>query len=204
MHYHVYNTPGFILGSKASGEASRFIYIYTKELGLVGAHAQNTRSVNSKLRYALDAPALATVSLVRGKNMWRLKSAVPEKRYASVFKEDQEKLQLCARVFALIRTLVAGEEANPELFDLVHGFLEFIEKDFNGNVSGDSAAADIKNAEAVLILRVLHMLGYIPDSELAQQFAYGNEWSADIVKAMATHKKEAILVINESLRASGL
>ena len=69
MSYHTYNTEGLILEAKPIGETSQYVYVFTRELGLVGAHAQNTRHITSKLRYALDAPARSTVSLVRGKHV---------------------------------------------------------------------------------------------------------------------------------------
>ncbi len=197
MAYHTYNTPGLILGSTPSGEASRYVYIFTKDLGLVGAHAQNTRHVSSKLRYALDAPARSQVSLVRGKNMWRLISAVPDKRFYSVFGEDTERMMLCTRTFSLIKKLLAGEEAHPELFDVVNDFLDFIQ-------NPEPASVDLKDAEAVLVLRILHSLGYIPENDLAKQFARGTEWNPEIISAMAPYRKEAIKIINESLRATGL
>ncbi|MEK7390557.1 MAG: recombination protein O N-terminal domain-containing protein [Patescibacteria group bacterium] len=195
LHYHTYNTLGLILGSAPSGEASRYVYVFTKDLGLVGAHAQNTRNINSKLRYALDAPARSHVSLVRGKNMWRLISAVPDKRFYSVFKENPEKQRLCARTFSLIKKLLAGEEANPELFAVVNEFLDFIEKEEQNT---------LKDVEAILVLRILHYLGYIPGNDLTRQFAHSTGWNSEIISAMAPRRKEAVKIINESLRETGL
>jgi DNA repair protein RecO len=199
--YHIYNTPGLILAATPSGEASRFVYVFTKDLGLVGAHAQNARSVKSKIRYAIDAPARAQVALVRGKNMWRLVNAVPDKRFVSVFGVGTEKFELCARIFSLIKKLMPGEEANPVLFSLIDSFLEFIETNSNDS---DSLDFDLKAAEAILILRMLHILGYIPDHSLATEFAQGTEWNPEIVSAMIPQRKEAVKVINGSLRATGL
>jgi len=195
LAYHIYNTPGLILAATPSGEASRFVYVFTKDLGLVGAHAQSARSIKSKIRFAIDAPARSQVALVRGKNMWRLVSAVPDKRFVSEFGIGTEKFELCARIFSLIKKLMPGEEANPKLFSLIDEFLNFIQTDSN---------LDLKSAEAVLILRMLHILGYIPEHELATEFARGTEWNAEIVAAMVLKRKEAVKVINESLRATGL
>lgn len=202
MHYHTYNTLGLILGSSPSGESSRYLYIFTKELGLVGVHGQNIRSVNSKLRYALDAPARSYVSLVRGKNMWRLVSATPDKRFFSVFENQPEKLALCVRIFSVLKKLLAGEETNQELFLLVNNFLDFLMSDMTDLV-GESIG-DLRDIEAILMLRILHRLGYVPTSTIAEQFAYGTEWNAEIVSAMTPHRKEAIKIINASLNASDL
>lgn len=190
------------MGGTPSGEASRFIFIFTRDLGLVGAHAQNTRHVSSKLRYALDAPARSTVSLVRGKSMWRLVSAVPETRFVTFFDDEPEKLALVVRIFSLLKKLLPGEEADPRLFDLIDSFFEFLK-----TVScGQDGAGDveIKDAEAVLVLRILHRLGYIPDIDLARQFAHDTDWTVELVAAMSSRRKEAVSVINESLKATDL
>jgi DNA repair protein RecO len=202
LAYHIYNTPGFVLGGTPSGESSRFIFIFTRDLGLVGAHAQNTRHTSSKLRYALDSPARSHVSLVRGKNMWRLVSAVPETRFVTFFKNEPEKLALVARIFSLLKKLLPGEDADPQLFVLVDSFLEFL----NTTAFGPGSAGDIemKDAEAVLVLRMLHRLGYIPDTDLARQFAHSSDWTVAAIAAMKSRRKEAVGVINESLKATDL
>ncbi len=174
------------------------MFIFTRDLGLVGAHAQSTRRVDSKLRYALDAPSRSTVSLVRGKNMWRLKSAVPDKRFYSVFKENQEKFKLCTRTFSLLKKLLAGEEANAPLFDLVNNFLDFLEEKEITDVN------DFKNLETIIMLRILYVLGYVPENDLTRQFAHSTEWTMEIIKAIEPQRKEAVVIINESLRASEL
>lgn len=195
MHYHTYNTPGLIIAGAPSGEASRYVHVFTKDIGLIGAHVQNARNINSKLRYALDAPARSHVSLVRGKNMWRLVSAVPDKRFYSVFKENPEKQRLCARTFSLIKKLLPGEEPNPELFAAVDEFLDFIEKEEQNT---------LKDVEAILVLRILHILGYILENDLTRKFARSTGWNSEIVSAMTSQRKEAIQIINESLRETGL
>lgn len=210
MNYHTYNTLGLVLGSAPSGEASRYVYVFTKDLGLVGAHAQNARNINSKLRYALDAPARSQVSLVRGKNMWRLVSAIPDKRFYSVFRENPEKQQLCARTFSLIKKLLAGEESNPELFSAINEFLDFVAMEGKSRVGGDlvgernDACLDLKDIEAILVLRILHFLGYIPENDLTRQFAHSAGWNSEIVSAMTPRRREAIRIINESMRETGL
>lgn len=207
LNYHIYNTSGLIIAGVPSGEASRYVYIFTKDLGLVGAHAQNTRNISSKLRYALDAPARSRVSLVRGKNSWRLVSAVPDKRFCAVFAENSEKIRLCARTFSLIKKLLAGEEANERLFSVVSDFLDFLETmetDGVGKDGKDGKDENVKNVEAVLLLRILHLLGYLPENKLTREFARGAVWNEEIVRAMSPYRKEAVKIINESLRASDL
>lgn len=179
-----------------AGETSQYVYIFTKDLGLVGAHAQNTRNINSKLRYALNVPAKSHVSLVRGKNVWRLISAIPDKQLYIIFKNSPEKLKVCANVFSLLKKLLAGEEANPELFSLVDSFLIFLQTDLSDE--------EIKNAETIFLIRMLSILGYMPDNDIVREFAFGDDWNTEIIMKITSLRKEAVKIINESLRATDL
>lgn len=199
MSHHVYNTTGLILDKLPSGETSDFVYVFTRDLGLVGAHAQNTRSVKSKLRYAIDAPARSTVSLVRGKNKWRLISAIPDKSYFVTFRNNPEKQKLCAQTLYLIKKLLAGEEPNQELFQVVNEGLDFLDTGISTDIPDQ-----IRNFEAILILRILHILGYIPETETLKPFYMSTDWDAELVTSFTPARKDAVKIINESLQASGL
>lgn len=199
MSYHTYNTEGLILDTKPTGETSQYVYLFTRELGLVGAHAQNTRHISSKLRYALDAPARSIVSLVRGKNMWRLISAIPEKSFFAAFRDNDQKQIISTRVFFLIKKLLAGEESNRELFDLVNGGLDFLEKGIEAKNT-----EQIKNFEAIIILRILHLLGYVPEIEQLKKYYETSDWNGGVINDFTSLRREAIRVINDSIRESGL
>ena len=68
MH-HIYHTEAFVLGSRNVGEANKMLSLYTRELGLVYAHAQGIRLGKSKLRFGLQDFSHATVDLVQGKDI---------------------------------------------------------------------------------------------------------------------------------------
>lgn len=197
MHYHTYNTPGFILNAAPAGESSRYVFIFTRDLGLVGAHAQNTRSISSKLRYSISAPAKSVVSLVRGKNVWRLISAVPDKQLFYLFRDEPDKLKLCVQVFALYKKILAGEEANPELYSLLENFIEFLEKE-------KLDSEQIKNAETVFIVRFLKITGYLPDEKITKEISAGREWNTDLLSGVSLQRKDIVRIINESLKAADL
>ncbi len=199
MSHHVYNTAGLILDTTDTGETSHYVSIFTRDLGLVGARAQNTRSVKSKLRYALDAPARSTVSLIRGKHTWKLISAIPDKSFFAVFRGNEQKQIISARVFFLIKRLLAGEESNKELFDVVNTGLDFLERGIP-----EADAEQTRNFEAVIILRILHILGYVPERDDLKSFYGTTDWNTDMVQALGLKRREAIQVINESLKETGL
>src|SRR3989344_4801484 len=109
MSHHIYTTEGLVLGSMPLGEANKYISIFTRDLGLIRASAQGVRSVSSKLRYGLQDFSQSTISLVRGKNVWRVTNALPYKNLFASFKNDESKFLLCTNVLSLVKKLVAGE-----------------------------------------------------------------------------------------------
>jgi DNA repair protein RecO len=197
MFYHQYNTEAFVLGSRPSGEGSKYVYLFTKELGLLGAHAQGSREIKSKLRYALDDLSHSKVSLVKGKSTWRLTNAVPHKNFFVQFRLEHEKLRLCANALAIIKKLVAGEEKNIKLFEILEQGFAFLEEN---NLSED----DIHNAEAIFMLRILNNLGYFGASKTLENFALTDEWNQTLLQEMSRERRNAVFVINKSLEASHL
>ena len=81
MSYHIYNTKGIILSEKSLREADRVYSILTRDLGLIRATALGVRKESSKLRGNLEPVGLTTVSLVRGKEYWRVTSAEVVRRF---------------------------------------------------------------------------------------------------------------------------
>jgi DNA repair protein RecO (recombination protein O) len=112
LSYHIYTTKGLILSERPLREADRLYSILTRDLGLVRATALGVRKEASKLRGALEPVSLSTVSLVRGKEHWRLTSA----EFLKSFKKSKP--------LVLLEQLVAGEAVHPELFDAVEKHLE--------------------------------------------------------------------------------
>ncbi|MDE1874668.1 MAG: recombination protein O N-terminal domain-containing protein [Patescibacteria group bacterium] len=145
MSYAIYTTQGFILGSSPSGEASKIYSIYTEDFGLIRAKAQGVRLIRSKLRYNLDDYGFCAVSLVRGKEVWRV-TAVERLSSAPKGVDDLGR----ARVLNLVRRLVQGEERNDALF----AALLMLE-------------AMIPTKETDVLARVLSALGYLDLALLA-------------------------------------
>ena len=195
--YHMYNTEAFVLGGMPAGESSRFMYLFTKDLGLVGVRAQNVRSITSKLRYALDDFSHSKVSLVRGKQMWRLTNAAPHKNFFLTFRDRPEARDVSTRILSVVRMLVAGEEANPALFAILTDAFSFLETHAHDS-------EHTKNLEAILMLRILDNLGYFGSHETLGEFVQGTEWTPELLTAMQSKRRDAIVVINAALRATNL
>ncbi len=123
MSHHIYQTDGFILKGREAKDANRFFTIFTKDLGLIGASAQGVRLLKSKLRYSLQDFSLVHLSLVRGREVWRITSAGKIDDISKI-----ENFSVVARIFSLLDRLLAGEEKNADLFDFVLSFILFIKK----------------------------------------------------------------------------
>ncbi len=193
--YHIYHTRGLILSSSPIGESNRFYKIFTEELGLVGASAQSVREEKSKLRYILQDFSWVTLDLVRGKEVWRITSAV-EGRNLSVIKGDSARLKLFIRMCSLVLRLVHGEGREDNLFHDLVLMTEFLEKDTAG-VKFELAS------EAIVALRILAHLGYL-DPVKYKDFLYPATLSVDLLEEFEKIRTATIPVINNALRASQL
>src|SRR5690348_11263583 len=111
--YQKYNTEALVLSARESGEADKIYALYTRDFGLVIARASAVRREKSKMRYALQRLAHASVSLVRGKRGWRVAGATAQHGAAG----DPRGIAAYARIAELATRLVAGEEENHYLFE---------------------------------------------------------------------------------------
>lgn len=152
MH-HIHHTEAFVLGSRPKGEDSKILILFTRELGLVYAHAQGIRKISSKLRFTLQDFSHASIDLVRGKEIWRVTTASPIGTYSHL-RRMPENERILARVTSLIVRLVAGEEANGELFDILVRTYSLLER-------GAQTPEDFRALELLCVARILITLGYL-------------------------------------------
>ncbi len=194
MH-HIHHTHAIILGSKNTGEANKVLHLYTQELGFISAVVQGIRTERSKLRFALQDFSYAEIDLVRGKEMWRVTTAMPRESFVNAIR-DRYIFNVFGQVGALVMRLCAGEEANERIFeDLLSGF-----RFFNQESLSDTSK---QKAELGLVLRILHHLGYIGSTDtfapyLDEAFDPNREIYAQL------EKKTILFEINRALKESQL
>ncbi len=138
MSYHIYTTRGIVLSERPVREADRIYTILTRDLGLVQATALGVRKEASKLRGALEPFVLSKISLVRGKEYWRVTSAECIQSISPT--------PTVARPLVLLEKLVRGEASHPELFDAVETHIE--------------------SDETTLVSQILYHLGYLKKGDL--------------------------------------
>ena len=193
MH-HIYHTEGIILGSRDYGETGRYYHIFTKDLGMLYASAQGVRKMSSKLRFVLRDFSHVKVDLVQGKDFWRITSASKTDHLEAILR-NRPALAIFANLAGLLKRLLAGAERNEGLFsDLLKG-LTILEK--------TEKTEDLQNLEIVLVLRILHNLGYIGGEKNLDKLTrspFESELLLEIVKS----KKEALRRINQALRETHL
>ena len=147
MSYHIYTTKGIILSERPIKEADRIYSILTRDLGLIRATAIGVRKEASKLRGALEPLSLSMVSLVRGKEYWRITSGE--------FIERISPTSTIAKPLALLEKLVQGEVPHPELFDVIEQAVQ-------------SKEAQDEMFEMRLVAKILYQLGYLEERDLEQ------------------------------------
>jgi len=153
VSYHIYTTRGVVLSERPVREADRIYTIMTRDLGLVQATALGVRKEASKLRGALEPFVLSKISLVRGKEHWRITSAECIRSISPT--------PAIARPLVLLEKLVRGEASHPELFDAVEDALLFYPEHGRGTPEPYDEMFEIR-----LVSRVLFHLGYLKEDDL--------------------------------------
>jgi len=191
-----FETESLLLASYPLRESDRLVECFTKDFGLIRAIAKSAREERSKLRYALEPLSRATISLVRGRDVWRIRGAHHEESFYRAFEDSPETLRMIGNTFVLLRRLVTGEEENRELFCDLSEALIFLKE-------GALSSEEIKAFESILVLRVLSRLGYrLPREDWTRYLS--EPLSEDLIREFAPQRRLAVTLINETLTESQL
>lgn len=194
MH-HIYTTKAIIIKSIPIGEANKYYFLLTEDLGFIRATAQGVRLDKSKLKGHLQDFCLVKISLVKGRDIWRITSV--ETIESGVFLNDINKLICIKNLFSLLLRLLHGEEKNEQLFASV-------ESSYNFLLKNKLSQNNVKNLETITVLRILYHLGYFKQSFDLFDFAKDNELSLEKLNSFDNKKKMAILDINNALNETHL
>ena|SRR3989344_1744647 len=193
MH-HIYHTEGIILGSRNFGEAGKYYNIFTRDLGLIHVSAQGVRKMSSKLRFVLQDFAYLKIDLVSGKNIFRVTNASKTNMLEQITKQP-ETFEIFANIARLLKRLLAGVEPNEALFiDILYG-LSILEK--------IKTEEELRNIEAVIVLRILNNLGYIGENEALQNLIR-SPFEENLVFEISKSRTEVLHQINKALKETHL
>lgn len=118
MAIEKYPTHCFVIESFDSGENDRVYKLFTREFGLVMARATSVRKLESKLRAHVMPRSLSLVTLVQGKEIWRLVGAEGQHNPGG----------LMVDVIELLKRFIKGEGEHKALYDRLTTFLHSSKK----------------------------------------------------------------------------
>ena len=194
MH-HIYTTEAIVIKSMPMGEANRIYFLLTRDLGFIKATAQGVRLAKSKLKGHLLTFSLVKISVVKGKDLWRITSA--ESIVQNGVIRDYAKLSVLFNSSALLLRLIHGEEKNEKLFECVESTYIFCR-------DADPSHEDLKNTEILTVLRIMHFLGYIKKAEGLSIFAESTNLTPELLADFIPKSKAAVLEINRALKETHL
>ena len=210
MH-HIYTTKAIIIKSVPIGEANKYYFLLTEDLGFIKASAQGVRLDKSKLKGHLQDFCLVSVSLVKGKNIWRITN-VETIEQGNFIKDingsasfTTSRLIAVKNIFSLLLRLLHGEEKNEALFHCVESFYNFLKT----LEARPQEYTNIKNLETITVLRILYHLGYFSEKpglskDNLSDFVKDSELSTEILSSFKDKQKSAILDINKALKETHL
>jgi len=193
MAYHIYQTEAFVLNERVSGEANKIFYLLTPDLGLVVAVAQGVRLLKSKLRYQIRRYELVHVSLVRGKEVWRLVGAEKSGELDGVL-NDPAKFESVAKIFVLLARFLQGEGEQTDIFNDLKAGIIYLATDDRPEIR--------RGFELAMALRILSSLGYVKTSSEVLPVLTFKVWSAEVLKIALGLENTISLAVDSAAHAS--
>ncbi|KXJ99857.1 MAG: DNA repair protein RecO [Parcubacteria bacterium OLB19] len=159
MSYHTYTTEALVCGSFLHNTADKVFLLFTREVGMLYATAKSVREERSKQRFALQDFSLIRVSLIKGKQGWKVGSVEAKTNY---FTQADNRLVRgsVVTVFKTLRRFIHGEESLPALFDFCLLALEEMNKINNERLFWD----------LIVQLKILNELGYVDEGSIPKDF----------------------------------
>lgn len=197
MAHLTYKTRGLVLDTHGVGEENLYVTLLTDELGLVSVIARSARSLRSRFRYHVQPMSLGEYSLVRGREVWRLTGARAELNFFHELRLNVEATRFLGRYATLLRRLLAGEEALPELFSLIENVLWYLRSECpQGEL--------LENLEYVVVLRSLLLLGYIGEHRAFGGMLQLSPITTEMLATISPLRRAMALEINRALKESHL
>ncbi|OHA58965.1 MAG: DNA repair protein RecO [Candidatus Vogelbacteria bacterium RIFOXYD1_FULL_44_32] len=197
MAHRHYHTKGFVLNLRPLKEKDLLISVFTHDLGLIRAIIKSGREVRSKLRPHGSRFGDVNITLVRGKEWWRVVGLETGDTIKGLWSNTRAAVP-AARVFDLLEKLLPPEEPMISLFDDFYSLISMFKK------SQLTEPSFLANLECLAVLRILHHLGYLPDLAFLAPFTGALSLDEATVKSLTPVRLEAIRAINSSLNETGI
>lgn len=189
--YEKYTTEAFVVGQRNIKESDKIFLLFTRDFGLVWAIATGIRKPLSKLKSFLEVGNKIDITLIKGKEFWRVVEA--EQGIGGILKIKESKVSFF-HILNITQRMVQGEEKNQSLWQSLNMCFESLQNIDKKN---------IHILECIILTRVLDALGYGRTEK-----DWGISLTSDLTEEMfeiAKNKKASIVrLINESLKQSQL
>ncbi len=151
-----YTATGIVLGWSDRREADRWYSVFTREHGKLELVARGSHKPLAKLAPHLEMPAEAELLLVRGRQYDLIAGVERRSAFPGLY-GNLSRLVLARNALHLIDIGVRPMEADPALYDVVAGWLGFL----NGSppLTGDRAGFLL----GAFALKLLALIGYRPE-----------------------------------------
>ncbi len=148
----MYTTDAIVCGSLARNTADKSYLLFTRELGMVWAVAKSVREERSRQRYGLQDFSVVRVSLIKGKQGWRIGSteALGNPFLSALSRPSRSGV---AYIIKQLRRFVQGEQALPGVFDDITEALTAI--------AVADTVDEVVRWQDMVVLRLLYVLGYV-------------------------------------------
>lgn len=194
--YHFHHTEAIVIATRPLKESDRRLRLFTREFGVVTATATGVRSLQSKLRYALQPYMLVTLVMVHGKQGWRVTNAVPK---ISLFVKEvgrEKSRRTIISLLGFIARFLPESVAERGLFDFVCASCQHI---LDGTILGEHEAV----VRLVCEYKTLHTCGYI-STPIQFRSLLGIETPSDALVYATSIKKHLLDAVAQGVTASHL
>ncbi|PIR38789.1 MAG: hypothetical protein COV34_00520 [Candidatus Zambryskibacteria bacterium CG10_big_fil_rev_8_21_14_0_10_42_12] len=196
--YHTYSTDAIVLESKAMGDSSRLLWLFTKDFGLILADVKSARGHLSKLRPSIQTYSYGLFTLVRGKRGWKVINVIGKgNHYYELRSTRSDAIEALARTSHVMRKLIGLDDVvHEDVFSLLSQGIEQMKC---------SNATESCVIESVMVCRMLGRLGYMTHEGLPQLLVspYLN-FSEELLAAAVPMRAALNRRINASLKQTGL
>jgi len=195
--YITYHSEAWILASFPHGEANARVVFLTETLGLLSARATSVREERSTMRYALQPFTFAHISVVRGRDTWRVIGAeARENLYVSLALE-RKKLVAAARMSELILRVMPQEELYAHMYQSVSEVFRFLKHE---KFPGEYAEALYQ----IGAIRLLDTLGYVRQDGVKDTYTAPDVISKEMIVGAVRDYGVLSRLSNEALTSSHL
>lgn len=151
-----FKVEGIVLRRRNSGEADRFVTLFSKEQGKISLKASGVRKISSRRSAHIELLNSVIITVHKGNGIGVITEAQTLEPFQNI-KSNLRKVGFAYHLCELVDGLCAEGQEHPQIYDLLYESLSKLDK-------AESSSGLISDFEKNL----LHLLGYLPHNQLHQ------------------------------------